>query len=495
VISADFREKKNFVIHKARNRYLCHMDRRTKKELPMLQQVVITGVAAEGKAIARVNDKVLFVPYAAPGDVVDVRITLKKKHFMEGEIVKLHSAGPDRTAPFCEHFGLCGGCKWQHLPYPAQVEFKRQQVVDALERIGGFKGIVVDPVIASPIDRYYRNKLEYTFTSRRWLTQEELGEGENRPVVDFWGLGFHLPGQYDRILHIDTCYLQPEPSDAIRRWTAEKCRTLHIPFYNHRTKDGVLRNLIIRNNSRGEFMVVLIVREEHPHLSEVLQGLQDTFPQIASLHLAVNPKRNDDLGDIDIQCLAGTPWLTDEMDGLQFRIGPKSFYQTNPAQVVHLYRKALEFAELSGHETVYDLYTGTGTIALFAARHAGNVVGIEYVDKAIEDAKENARFNGTGNAEFFAGDIAKVMDDIFIEQHGNPHVIITDPPRGGMHPDVVRKIVEMGPNRIVYVSCNPATQARDAALMAHCYRITAVQPVDMFPHTHHIENVVLMERR
>lgn len=470
------------------------MDRRSKKEMPVLQQVTITGVAAEGKAIARVNDKVLFVPFGAPGDVADIRIRLKKKHFMEGEIVHLHTPGPLRTDPFCEHFGTCGGCKWQHLPYPAQVEFKQQQVVDALERIGGFKGVRVEPVIASPIERYYRNKLEYTFTSRRWLTLEELGTGVDRPEVDFAGLGFHLPGQFDRVMHINQCYLQPDPSNAIRQWTGETCRRLEIPFYNHRTKDGVLRNLIIRNNTRGEFMVVLIVREDHKHLQEVLQGLQDHFPQIASLHLAINPKRNDDLGDIDIQCIAGTPWLTDGMDGLQFRIGPKSFYQTNASQVIHLYRKALELAAPQGHETIYDLYTGTGTIALFAARHAGKVVGIEYVEKAIEDARENALHNGIANATFFAGDIGRVMDDRFIEMHGNPHIIITDPPRGGMHPDVVKKIVEMRPNKIVYVSCNPATQARDAALLAHNYTIKTVQPVDMFPHTHHIESVVLMER-
>jgi len=460
----------------------------------LLQQVAITGVAAEGKAIARVNDKVLFVPFGAPGDVADIRIKLKKKHYMEGEIVKLHTPGPLRTEPFCEHFGTCGGCKWQHLPYPAQVEFKRQQVVDALERIGGFKGIMVEPVISSPIDRYYRNKLEYTFTSRRWLTPEELGSGDNRPEVDFSGLGFHLPGQFDRVMDIRQCFLQPEPSNAIRQWTGETCRRLRIPFYNHRTKEGVLRNLIIRNNTRGEFMVVLIVKEEHPHLAEVLQGLQDTFPQIASLHLAVNPKRNDDLGDIDVRCISGEPWLTDAMDDLEFRIGPKSFYQTNASQVIHLYRKAIGLAGLQGYETVYDLYTGTGTIALFAARHAAKVIGIEYVDKAIEDAKENARFNQIGNTEFFAGDITRVMDDRFIEMHGNPHVILTDPPRGGMHPDVVKKMLEMRPNRIVYVSCNPATQARDAAMLSHHYQITAVQPVDMFPHTHHIESVMLLER-
>lgn len=471
------------------------MDRRARNEMTVLTQVTITGVAAEGKAIARVNDKVLFVPFGAPGDVADIRINLKKKHFMEGEIVQLHTPGPLRTEPFCEHFGTCGGCKWQHLPYPAQVEFKRQQVVDALERIGGFKGVLVNPVIASPIDRHYRNKLEYTFTSRRWLMQDELGTGDERPEVDFTGLGFHLPGQFDRVLDIRKCYLQPEPSNTIRQWTRETCRRLKLPFYNHRTKDGVLRNLIIRNNSLGEFMVVLVVREEHKRIKELLQEMQDGFPQITSLHLAINPKRNDDLGDIEVQCVYGTPWLTDGMDGLQFRIGPKSFYQTNASQVIHLYRNAIELAGLEGHETVYDLYTGTGTIALFAARHAGKVVGIEYLEKAIDDARENARYNGIGNATFFAGDIAKVMDDRFIEMHGNPHVIITDPPRSGMHPDVVKKIVAMRPNRIVYVSCNPATQARDAALMAHHYTIKEVQPVDMFPHTHHIENVMLLEKQ
>jgi 23S rRNA (uracil1939-C5)-methyltransferase len=471
------------------------MKKAFKRNLPLLENVRITGIAAEGKAIARVNDMVVFVPYGATGDLVDIQVMRKKKSYMEGEIVHFHERSTLRTDPFCEHYGLCGGCKWQHLPYQVQAGFKQQQVVDSLERIGGFKGVQVKPLVISELDRHYRNKLEFTFTSRRWLTRAELPDDGERPEVDFNGLGFHLPGQYDRILDIHNCYLQPEPSNQIRLFVKAQALELGIPFYNIRQHEGVLRNIIIRNNRSGDFMVI-IVTAAADHRTETLLGrMAQAFPMITSLHFVINDKHNDDLSDRDVICFMGDPWLMDEMDGLRFRIGPKSFYQTNANQVIHLYRKAVEFASLTGVETVYDLYTGTGTIANFVARQSQKVVGIEYVEQAISDAIENSRLNGITNTTFIAGDMAKVLTPEFAEKHGNPHVVITDPPRAGMHEDVVRQLMALSPERIVYVSCNPATQARDVAMMHERYEITGVQPVDMFPQTHHVENVIALERR
>jgi 23S rRNA (uracil1939-C5)-methyltransferase len=468
------------------------MKQRNSRPLPLVENVTITGVAAEGKSIARVGDMVLFIPYGAPGDVVDVQLTLRKKHFMEGEIVRFHTHSAIRTEPFCAHFGTCGGCKWQHLPYPVQLETKHQQVVDALERIGGFTGVEVAPIIGSENDRHYRNKLEFTFTCRRWLTRDELLEDGTREPVNLNGLGFHLRGSFDRILDISQCFLQPEPSNAIRMWVHQTAGAMQIPYFNHRSKEGVMRNIIIRNNRKGEFMVIVVVTHADEKVQHMMAALGETFPDIISLHLVTNPKRNDDIADLEPICIKGDPWLTDEMDGLHFRIGPKSFYQTNANQVTRLYRTAIEFAALTPHETVYDLYTGTGTIANFAARSAGKVVGIEYVAQAIEDARQNSLRNQIHNTTFVAGDMARVLNGDFIEKHGSPHVIITDPPRAGMHPDVVKQILSISPNRIVYISCNPATQARDVALMKNQYRIAAVQPIDMFPHTHHVENVILL---
>lgn len=459
-----------------------------------MEGVTITDVAAEGKSLARVDDMVLFIPFGAPGDVVDVQIRMKKKNFMEGNIIHFHTKSGLRREPFCEHFGTCGGCKWQHLPYSLQADYKRQHVIDSLERIGGFRGVAVAPVIVSPQETHYRNKLEYTFSDRRWLTGDELPESGERPEVNFNGLGFHLPGQFDRILDINICHLQPEPSNSIRLFVKSTAEDLKIPFYNQRRHEGNLRNLIIRNNKKGEFMVILSVADFNTATETLLSRLKERFPEIISLNYVVNSKKNDDISDLETNCFSGERFLIDDLDNLLFRIGPVSFYQTNSHQVVHLYRKAVEFAALTGVETVYDLYTGTGTIANFAAGKAQRVVGIEYSEQAVADARENSLFNNIENTTFVAGDIAKVLNPFFVEEHGAPHVIITDPPRAGMHPDVVKQIVEIAPDRIVYVSCNPATQARDLAMMQSSYSIAGVQPVDMFPQTHHIENIVLLKR-
>jgi len=470
------------------------MKQKRKRPLQIHEDVLITGLAAEGKSVARVNDQVLFIPYGAPGDIVDVQVRTRRTSYMEGEIIRFHRKSADRTDPFCSHFGTCGGCRWQHLPYVNQAAQKEQQVIDALERIGGFSGITVSPIIQSEKDRYYRNKLEYTFTSRRWLSAEELALGEEWNAMNLNGLGFHLPGRFDRIMDIDTCYLQPEPSNLIRLFVRKRALELGIPFYQPRNHDGILRNLIIRNNRDLDFMVILSVSSFTSGVQQLLTDLGEEFPEIISLHYVVNDKRNDDISDRDIICFRGEPRIGEEIGGLRFFVGPKSFYQTNPGQVVHLYENALEFAGLTGRETVYDLYTGTGTIANLAALRAASVVGIEYVEQSVVDARENAAMNGIVNAVFVAGDMARVLTPEFVAMHGTPDVVITDPPRAGMHKEVTEQLISIGPGRIVYVSCNPATQARDLALLRENYSIRAVQPVDMFPQTHHVENIVLLER-
>ncbi len=468
--------------------------KRDKKTLPFLENVSITGLASEGKAVARVNDQVVFIPYGAPGDVVDVQIRSKRSRFMEGNIVRFQTESPMRTRPFCPHFGLCGGCRWQHLPYENQAAFKQQQVVDALERIGGYKGIHVEPILASSHEKFYRNKLEFTFTSHRWLTAAELPADGEKTDVNFNGLGFHLPGRFDRILNIDSCYLQPEPSNNIRQFVKTQAEIMHIPFHNPSNHEGILRNLIIRNNSIGDFMVILVVREFSQEAQLLLQRLSDTFPQIKSLQYIVNDKPNDDNTDRKAVCFNGEPYLSDNLAGLRFRIGPQSFFQTNTEQAEHLYTQALQFAALTGTENVFDLYTGTGTLACLTARYAAKVTGIEYHEGAITDATQNAMHNGISNVTFVAGDMARVLNPAFVREHGHPQVVITDPPRAGMHPDVVKNILAISPDRIVYVSCNPATQARDVAMMKEQYAIAAVQPVDMFPQTHHVENIILLTK-
>jgi 23S rRNA (uracil1939-C5)-methyltransferase len=470
------------------------MKQKKRGALQVFEQVLITGMAAEGKSLARVNDQVLFIPFGAPGDIVDVQVRTRRSNYMEGDIIRFHQKSADRTEPFCSHFGLCGGCRWQHLPYVLQAGQKEQQVIDALERIGGLTGFTVSPIIVSEKERYYRNKLEFTFTSRRWLSAEELAGGQEWAAMEMNGLGFHLPGRFDRILDIDTCHLQPEPSNLIRLFVKKRALELGIPFYQVRTQEGVLRNLIVRNNSRYDFMVILSVAALSEEVELLLNDLGHEFPEITSLHYVVNDKHNDDISDRDIICFSGAPGIEDEIGGLRFAMGPKSFYQTNPGQVVHLYNKALEYAGLTGNETVYDLYTGTGTIANFAARSAARVVGIEYVEQSVIDARENAAMNGIVNTVFVAGDMARVLTPGFVAMHGTPDVVITDPPRAGMHKDVTEQLLRMSPKRMVYISCNPATQARDIALLRDDYTIRAVQPVDMFPQTHHVENIVLLQR-
>lgn len=467
---------------------------RKRKELPLLEGVEITGVAAEGNAIARVDDYVVFVPYGAPGDVVDIKLDRKKHSYAEGHIERLVRPSALRHEPRCGHFGTCGGCRWQHLPYEVQLANKQQQVVDALTRIAKVELPEISPILGSANIWGYRNKMEYTFSNKRWLSWEQMRSGEM--VDNRNGAGFHIPGAFDKVLDIEQCHLQDSIGDRIRLFVKHYGMEHGIPFYDLREQRGFLRTLMIRTLHTGEIMVVLSVGEDNPELiREVLDAVRAEFPQITSLMYVVNTKVNDTIGDLDVQLHSGRPYVEEEMEGLHFRIGPKSFYQTNSLQAYELYKVARNFAGLTGKELVYDLYTGTGTIANFVARQARHVIGIEYVADAIEDAKINSRANGIENTEFYAGDMKDVLTDDFIAEHGRPDVMIVDPPRAGMHQDVVDVILNASPERIVYVSCNPATQARDLSLLDKKYRVTAVQPVDMFPHTHHVENVVRLELR
>lgn len=463
-----------------------------KKKFPLFEKAEIMSAGAEGKAVVRSGGMVVFVPFAAPGDIADIQVVRKKKSFWEGRIIKIHEASPLRTKPFCEHYGLCGGCSWQHMAYRHQLEFKRQQVVDNFQRIGKFDFPEPEPVIESENTTHYRNKLEYTFSNRRWLT------GDDNPNVDehsMNGLGFHLPRLFDRILDINTCFLQPEPSNSIRLAAKALAMRNNYSFYDARKREGLLRNLLIRNTLSGEFMVILVLTIELMDvISSMLDHLDSSFTEITSLVYVVNNKPNDSLSDLEPVIYKGNPYITEIMEGLKFRIGPLSFFQTNSQQALKLYQAARAMSQLNGNEIVYDLYTGAGTIANFVASRAKQVIGIEYAEASVRDARENSRLNGISNTSFFAGDMVKVLNPEFVAQHGKPDVVITDPPRAGMHEKVVRTLLEVAPSRIVYVSCNPATQARDIALMTGDYRVAAVQPVDMFPHTHHIENVVLLER-
>ncbi|MBE6334711.1 MAG: 23S rRNA (uracil(1939)-C(5))-methyltransferase RlmD [Odoribacter sp.] len=461
---------------------------------PLLQEVKIEKIAAEGKSIAYIDEKVLFVPNTIPGDIVDVQVTRKRKSFMEGFVTEYRHLSELRCEPFCAHFGVCGGCKWQNLPYEQQLAFKQQEVVDNLTRIGKVELPQVNPIIGSPKTIEYRNKLEFTFCDKRYLTNEELKSGEE--IVRTPALGFHIPGMFDKVLDINECRLQGAPSNELRNFIREYALAHEMSFYNVREHSGMLRNLIVRTASTGQIMVIISYTGE---ASELMPALLDAvvanFPQITSLMYVQNDKFNDTIGDLDIKCWYGVDHIFEEMEGLKFKIGPKSFYQTNSEQAYNLYFKTREFAGLTGDEVVYDLYTGTGTIANFVARKAKKVVGIEYVPEAIEDAKVNSAINGIDNTIFYAGDMKDVLSDSFIAKHGAPDVIITDPPRAGMHEDVVNTILRAAPKRVVYVSCNSATQARDLHLMDSMYRVVAVQSVDMFPHTHHVENIVLLEKR
>lgn len=470
---------------------------RKKKELPLLEQIEITGVAAEGKALARVNDMVVFVPYVVPGDVVDLQVRRKKHSYAEAEAVKFHTYSSERATPFCKHYGVCGGCKWQCLAYEHQLKYKQQQVVDALTRIGKVELPDVMPILGSENTRAYRNKLEFTFSNKRWLTWEEVAQGVSYDNMD--ALGFHIPGAFDKVLDIEECALMGDLNNRLRNAIRDFAHSEGVPFFDLRSQTGVLRNIMLRTSTTGEVMLLLQAKvttdEEMAQLEKVLAFVGDTFPEVTSLLYVINNKCNDTFGDLEVHTFKGTDVIYEEMEGLRFKVGPKSFYQTNSAQAYNLYKVARDFAALAGEEVVYDLYTGTGTIANFVAGKAKKVVGIEYVEDAIIDARVNAELNGYDNLTFFAGDMKDILTCEFIDAHGRPDVIITDPPRAGMHNDVIDTILFAAPRRIVYVSCNPATQARDLSLLDRDYRVTAVQPVDMFPHTHHVENVVLLERR
>ena len=458
----------------------------------ILENLIIESVAAEGKAIAHTPEgQVVFVGFAVPGDVVNVRLVRKKKAWLEGTIIKIVKPSEQRLEPFCEHFTVCGGCRWQPLPYQIQLAAKQRQVYDQLTRIGHLEVPEFRPIIGSDKTRYYRNKLEFSASNKRWMTREEIASG--MPFEP--GLGFHVGKFFDRVLDIAFCHLQPEPTNAIRLFIKHWCLERGVSFYNIRENQGQLRNMFVRTTDAGAVMLIVCFGEEFPQRAPLLDAVAKEFPQISSLYYVINGKKNDTIGDLPCILHSGEPAIYEEMEGLRFKIGPKSFYQTNTGQAYKLYQVTREFAALTGSETVYDLYTGTGTIAQFVARGARRVIGIEYVPEAIEDAKVNAEGNGIANCEFYAGDMKDILTAGFIEEHGRPDVIIVDPPRAGMHPDVVKTILAAAPQRIVYVSCNPATQARDMEMMSEDYEITAVQPVDMFPHTFHVENVCRLDRR
>ena len=466
-----------------------------KKNLPLLKDITITGIAAEGKALTRVDDMVVFVPYCVPGDVVDLQVTKKKHSFMEARVERIVKPSEERCEAVCKHYGVCGGCKWQILPYPAQLRYKQQQVTDNLTRIGKVKLPEISPILGSKHIYAYRNKLEFTFADRKWLSWDEIHAAGGLDQIDnAYGLGFHITNCFDKVLDIEECHLMPDINNRIRNGIRRFARDHAMTFYNEHTHQGQLRTLILRANHKGEIMLILSFGEPlDDNGFALLKWLHSEFPEIVSLQYVVNTKYNDTIGDLDIQVFFGADHIMEEMEGLQFKVGPKSFYQTNTEQAYELYKVARDFAELTGEELVFDLYTGTGTIANFVAKQAKQVIGIEYVPEAIEDAKVNAQLNRLDNTLFFAGDMKDILNEDFIAQYGRPDVIITDPPRAGMHEDVVNTILFAEPRRIVYVSCNPATQARDLALLDEKYEVTKVQPVDMFPHTQHVENVVQLQ--
>ena len=470
---------------------------RKRKPLPILTDILITDVAAEGKAIAKVDNLVIFVPYVVPGDVVDLQIKRKKHSYAEAEAIALKKPSELRAKPFCKHFGVCGGCKWQCLPYEEQLRFKQKQVADNLTRIGKIELPEMMPILGSKHVARYRNKLEFGFSNKKWLTSEQVASGVQFDCMD--AVGFHIPGAFDKILDIEECHLMDDINNRLRNGIRAYALAHGLTFFDLRQQTGLLRNMMLRTSATGEIMLLMQFcmrgADDEAQAKALLEHLHTSFPEVTSLLYVNNTKCNDTIGDLDVQTFAGTPFIYETMEGLRFKVGPKSFYQTNTEQAYELYKVARNFAALTGDELVYDLYTGTGTIANFVARQARQVVGIEYVPEAIEDAKVNAALNGLDNTLFYAGDMKDILTTGFIERHGKPDVIITDPPRAGMHADVVNAILFAAPRRIVYVSCNPATQARDLALFDADYRVTKVQPVDMFPQTHHVENVVCLERR
>ncbi len=473
-----------------------------KKNLPYFENIEITGIAAEGKALTRVNDCVVFVPYCVPGDVVNLQVTKKKHNFMEARVDSFVSYSEKRCAPVCPHYGECGGCKWQILPYEEQLRYKQQQIVDNLTRIGKIELPEISPILGSEKIYHYRNKVEFTFADRKWLSWDCINAAGGIDKVDkAHGLGFHIPNCFDKVLDITECHLMGPLNDAIRNAIRDYAIEHGLSFYNAHAQEGFLRNLILRNNHKGEYMLIVVFgseaasQESRAKSQDLLAYVHEQFPQITSLLYVINGKCNDTIGDLPVHVYFGNDHIMEEMEDLQFKVGPKSFYQTNTEQAYELYKVARDFAGLTGNELVFDLYTGTGTIANFVAHQAKQVIGIEYVPEAIEDAKVNAQINKLDNTLFFAGDMKDILNTEFINQYGRPDVIITDPPRAGMHEDVINTILFAAPERIVYVSCNPATQARDLNLLDDAYKVEKVQPVDMFPHTQHVENVVLLRRR
>lgn len=467
---------------------------RKRNRLPIFENVEILDIAAEGKSIAKINEKIVFVTKTIPGDIVDIQINKKKKTYLEGYPIKFHKYSENRVKAFCKHFGTCGGCKWQNLPYNNQLKYKHQQVIDNLERIAKVNLPEISPILPSEKTQYYRNKLEFTFTHNRWFTAEEIASKDE--INDYNGLGFHIPRFWDKIVDIEHCYLQGGDSNKIRLEIKKFAVENKYSFFNLRKQEGLLRNLIIRTSTTGELMVIVVFfYNDKVLIDNLLKNLAEKFPSITSLMYIINTKANDSLGDQDVLLFAGNDHIFEQMEDLKFKIGPKSFYQTNSEQAYNLYKIAEEYAQLTGNETVYDLYTGTGTIANFVAKKAKKVIGIEYVPEAIEDAKVNSEINKIDNTKFFAGDMKDILNNNFIAQHGHPDVIITDPPRAGMHNDVVNTIINALPDKIVYVSCNPATQARDINLLDDYYKVVRVQPVDMFPHTYHVENIVLLQKK
>ncbi len=468
------------------------MARNRKK--PFYENVKISDIGAEGKAIAKVGDMVVFTKLAIPGDVVDLQVTKKRKRYQEAFIKEYKQLSDDRIEAFCEHFGTCGGCKWQMLPYQKQLYYKQKQVKDQLTRIGKVDLPEISPILGSEEETFYRNKLEFTFSNKRWLTYQEVEDGGE--ITKPNALGFHVPGLFDKVIDINKCWLQAEPSNRVRDFINKYASENQLEYFDIKEQKGFLRTLIIRTTSTGELMVILTFYHEDIEKREgILNALKNEFPEITSLLYVINNKGNDTITDQIVHVFSGRDYILEEMEGLKFKIGPKSFYQTNSEQAYELYKVAREFANLSGSEIVYDLYTGTGTIANFVSGNAKKVVGVEYVPEAIEDANVNASINGINNTSFFAGDMKDVFNPEFIKENGVPDVVITDPPRAGMHVDVVKTIIDMSPKRIVYVSCNPATQARDIAILDEFYQIEKIQPVDMFPHTHHVENVVLLTKK
>lgn len=459
----------------------------------VIEDLEIIDAGAEGKAMGKHEGKAVFVPFCVPGDIVDVQITNMSKGHMEGKVVALKKPSPHRIEPTCQHFGVCGGCKWQILDYPHQLFYKQKQVSDNFKHLGKFEYPEVLPIIGSEKQYYYRNKLEYTFSNLRWLEDEDMAQRDAGVELEVRGLGFHVPGKFDKVVDVQHCFLQADPSNQIRLAVRQFAIDHSIPFYNIRSHEGVMRNLIIRTATTGELMVIVVMTELNEVTENLLPFLKEKFPEITSLQYVINTKMNDTISDQEIVLYHGKPFITEKMEDLSFMISPISFYQTNSEQAYRLYSIARDFAQIGSEDIVYDLYTGTGTIANFVAREAKKVVGIEYIVSAIEDARKNSHNNDIHNTKFYAGDIKDILIPSFIKKHGVPTVVITDPPRAGMHSQVIERLLEMETNRIVYVSCNPATQARDITLLSTKYKVTKVQPVDMFPHTHHVENVVLLE--